>query len=110
MELIADSIDFPGVGHRYQVDYGEEIKFDIEFKDLDKVIFSQSHNPVTSESLAVHIHPLKTNTYVVMWRFKEKNTVIHIVDFDQELIHTHVTNPYGDLTFKTGSLVRKLES
>lgn len=110
MDLVAESIDFPGLGNRYQVDYGDPVKFDIEFKDLDKVIFSQSHNPVTSESLAVNIYPLKPNTYLVCWQSKEKNTVIHVLDFDQELIHTHVTNLRGDLSFKSGSIVRKLES
>lgn len=110
MELVAEARDFPGLGHRYQVDYGEEIKFDIEFKGIDKVIFSHSHNPVTSESLAINIYPIKTKTYLMSWQSKEGSTVVHVVDFETELIQTHITSPNGELSYKAGSIVRKLES
>ena len=90
---------FPGVGHRYFVDFGAfQVELDfasdtsLTYYNLDK-----DGNKVGSETVAIKVEPITDGIFLVTWQESDKSTVVHIEDYVQHTIVTNITEP--DLTF-----------
>ena len=88
----------PVVGNKYQVDFGGDFVFELDFHTADKMTWTplkgadrQSH---TEDITMVEIRP---NVYMIYWKEKSGNRVVHIEDFAKQKAYTNITSP--DQTF-----------
>jgi hypothetical protein len=94
-----NSINFPAIGSVYEVNFGGEFIFLLEF---------HSETSMTSTSLAgvkkgigetfnVTINPICKGIFMVSWQEASGVTVVHIEDYEQGIAYTNITLP--DATF-----------
>jgi molybdenum cofactor biosynthesis MoaF-like protein len=90
---------FPGVGHRYFVDFKAfqvELDFTLEtsltYYNLDK-----NGNKVGSETVTIKVEPITDGIFLVTWQESDKTTVVHVEDYVRLTIVTNITQ--SDLTF-----------
>jgi hypothetical protein len=90
---------FPAVGHRYFVDFGAfrvELAFTSE-TSLTYTGVSQDGSLGQSETVTIHVEPLRDDQFLVTWQEADQTTVVHIEDYRRDTIVTNITNP--NLTF-----------
>jgi hypothetical protein len=90
---------FPGVGHRYFVDF---VAFQVELDftsetSLTYYNLDKDGNKVGSETVTIKVEPITDGSFLVTWQESDKTTVVHIEDYNRHTIVTNITNP--DLTF-----------
>jgi hypothetical protein len=90
---------FPGVGHRYFVDF---VAFQVELDftsetSLTYYNLDKNGNKVGSETVTIKVEPITGGIFLVTWQESDKTTVVHIEDYNRQTIVTNITEP--DLTF-----------
>jgi hypothetical protein len=90
---------FPGVGHRYLVDF-KAFRVELDFTSETSLTYynlDKDGNKVGSETVAIKIEPITNEIFLVTWQETDKTTVVHIENYDRHTIVTNITNP--DLSF-----------
>jgi len=90
---------FPAVGHRYFVDF-VAFRVELEFmSDTALTYYNLDANGkiVGSETVTIKVEPITDRIFLVTWQEFDKTTVVHIEDYEKQIIITNITNP--DLTF-----------
>jgi hypothetical protein len=90
---------FPGVGHRYFVDF---VAFQVELDftsetSLTYYNLDKDGNKVGSETVTIKVEPITDGSFLVTWQESDKTTVVHIEDYNRHTIVTNITE--SDLTF-----------
>ena len=90
---------FPGVGHRYCVDF---VAFQVELDfasetSLTYYNLDKNGNKIGSETVTIKVEPITDGIFLVTWQESDKTTVVHIEDYNRQTIVTNITEP--DLTF-----------
>jgi hypothetical protein len=90
---------FPGVGHRYFVDF---VAFQVELDftsetSLTYYNLDKDGNKVGSETVTIKVEPITDGIFLVTWQEPDKTTVVHIEDYNRHTIVTNITE--SDLTF-----------
>jgi molybdenum cofactor biosynthesis MoaF-like protein len=90
---------FPGVGHRYFVDF---VAFQVELDfasdtSLTYYNLDKDGNKVGSETVIIKVEPITDGIFLVTWQESDKTTVVHIEDYNRQTIVTNITE--SDLTF-----------
>ena len=91
---------FPGVGHRYFVDF---VAFQVELDfasdtSLTYYNLDKNGNKVGHETVIIKVEPITEGIFLVTWQESTKLTVVHVEDYIRHTIVTNITNP--DLSFE----------
>jgi hypothetical protein len=91
---------FPGVGHRYFVDF---VVFQVELDfasetSLTYYNLDKNGKKVGSETVAIKVEPITDGIFLVTWQESDKTTVVHVEDYIRQTIVTNITEP-PDFTF-----------
>lgn len=90
---------FPAVGHRYLVDFGA-FRVELHFESETSMTYTGvrpdgSHGG--SETVTIAIRPVRDQLFLVTWQESDKTTVVHLEDYRNNTIVTHITG--ADLSF-----------
>src|SRR3954452_24780739 len=91
--------EFPAVGHRYLVDFGA-FRVELYFESETKLTYTGvkpdgSHGG--SETVTIKLDPVRDDLFLVTWQESDKTTVVHLEDYKNNTIVTHITSP--DMSF-----------
>src|ERR1700730_9339147 len=90
---------FPGVGHRYFVDF-VAFRVELDFASETSLTYynlDQSGNKVGSETVTIKVEAITDGIFLVTWQESDKTTVVHIEDYVRNTIVTNITA--SDQTF-----------
>jgi hypothetical protein len=90
---------FPGVGHRYDVDFGA-FRVELDFTSATSMTYynlDKAGQKVGSETVAIAVEPITDDNFLVTWQESDKSTVVHVEDYARLTIVTNITG--SDLTF-----------
>jgi hypothetical protein len=94
------STKFPGIGHKYLVDFGA-FRVELSFTSSTSLTYTPlapDGSRGKSETVIIAVEPIAAEIFLVTWQEADKTTVVHVEDFGQKTIITNITNP--DLTFQ----------
>lgn len=91
------SAQIPVIGKRFLFDFGENAKYELDFKDAHSVIVTVVADPAYPAGTVNHFEIARTeirpDVYMVTWVEPETgNTVVHVQDFAHELAYTNITD------------------
>src|SRR5713226_930256 len=86
---------FPAVGHRFLVDF-KAFRVELFFESETSLTYTGvkpdgSHG--ASETVSIHVEPIRDLLFLVTWQEADKTTVVHLEDFKNNTIVTHITEP-----------------
>ena len=90
---------FPGLGNRYLVDF-QRFRVELFFPSETSLTYtgvSPSGEHGQSETVTIAIEPVRDQLFLVTWQEGDKTTVVHLEDYKNNTIVTHITGP--DLSF-----------
>jgi hypothetical protein len=90
---------FPGVGHRYFVDF-HAFQVELDFTSATSLTYynlDNAGNKTGSETVTIKVEQITDGIFLVTWQESDKTTVVHIEDYDRHTIVTNITA--SDLTF-----------
>ena len=90
---------FPGVGHRYFVDF-KAFQVELDFASETSLTYynlDKDGNKVGSETVTIKVEPIAEGIFLVTWQESDKSTVVHIENYILNTIITNITNK--DLSF-----------
>jgi hypothetical protein len=91
---------FPGVGHRYFVDF-KAFQVELDFASETSLTYynlDKDGKKVGSETVTIKVEPITEGIFLVTWQESDKTTVVHIEDYDRHTIVTNITG--SDLSFE----------
>jgi hypothetical protein len=94
---------FPGAGHIYFADFGV---FDatLDFES-DEVLTFTTSAPRT-ETVQITAIRLRNKLWEVYWQEASGTTVVHVEDFKNGTVRTHITRPTGEFLVLDGTLTK----
>ncbi|SPL71950.1 MBL fold metallo-hydrolase [Acinetobacter stercoris] len=99
---------YPPIGRQLQVDYGE-LGFDLIFNaDGKSMTFVSKKDPIVSETVQYTRREIAKNVFMVYWSEpKSKDNVVHIQDFNNNVIYTNIAQSNGEFLHLKGNFVWK---
>ncbi len=97
---------FPGIGHRYLVDFGSW-RTQLNFNSQNSLTYTGVREDGSlggSETVSIAISPIRDSLFLVTWQESDKTTVVHLEDYRDLKITTHITSPDGTFRIFTGSM------
>ena len=96
--------EFPAAGHVYQVDFGV-FSGTLDFHSEKKMTFNVSiaGGPNISETVDLQVTKIRDNIFMVHWTEKS-GSVVHVQDYENEVVYTNATTPDGKLMRFKGTL------
>ena len=94
---------FPGAGHIYFVDFGV-FNATLDFES-DEVLTFTTSVPDT-ETVQITAIRLRNKLWEVYWQEADGTTVVHIEDFKNGTVRTHITRPTGEFLVLDGTLTK----
>lgn len=97
---------FPGLGKIYLVDFVQwrtRLQFHSE-SSLTYTGVKADGSLGGSETVTVAIDPVRDGLFLVTWQEADKTTVIHLEDFVEMRIVTHITSPDGSFDIFGGTM------
>ena len=97
---------FSGVGHRYLVDFGAW-KTQLEFHSETSLTYTgvkKDGSLGASETVTIAIEPIRDLLFLVTWQESDKTTVVHLEDYRDHKIITHITGPDGSFEIFRGTM------
>jgi len=88
---------FPGVGHRYRVDFGA-FRVELHFISETSMTYAgigSDGKPADPTPVTITIRPVREQLFLVTWQEDDSTTVVHLEDYKENTIVTHITSP-GD--------------
>ena len=86
---------FPGVGHRYRVDF-TAFRVELHFISETKMTYAgigEDGNPGPPVPVTITIRPVRDQLFLVTWQEANSATVVHLEDYKENTIVTHFTSP-----------------
>ena len=75
-----------------------ELNFDANSHSMTfTAIEANGPNLLTRETIEYTAVPIRPAVFMVHWKEKSGNTVVHVEDFEKGMVHTNITTP--DLSF-----------
>ena len=90
---------FPGVGHRYFVDF-KAFQVELDFASETSLTYynlDKDGNKVGSETVIIKVEPITDGIFLATWQESDKSTVVHIEDYIRHTIFTNIAE--SNLTF-----------
>ncbi|HEY6363760.1 MAG TPA: hypothetical protein VI585_03095 [Candidatus Binatia bacterium] len=94
---------FPGAGHIYFADFGV---FDaiLDFESDEVLTFTTSEG--LTETVQITAIRLRNKLWEVYWQVASGTTVVHVEDFKNGTVRTHITRPTGEFLVLDGTLTK----
>ena len=93
--------DFPGVGHRYMVDF-QAFKVMLSFASntsLTYTVLNADGSAGQTETVVINTEAIAPQVYLVTWVESDNTTVVHIEDYGRNTIITNITTPAPNFRF-----------
>lgn len=90
---------FPAVGHRFLVDF-KAFRVELYFESETSLTYTgvrQDGTHGASETVTIKVEPVRDGLFLVTWQESDKTTVVHLEDYKNNTIVTHITSP--DMSF-----------
>jgi len=58
----------------------------------------------TSETVQIAVTPIRPGVFLICWQEADKTTVVHVQDFENGIVHTHITERIGAFIRRSGTL------
>ncbi len=96
---------FPAVGHVYEVNFGSWVHH-LHFESETVMTLTTAGGPVrgTSETVQIAVTPIRPGVFLTSWQEKDKTTVVHVEDYKNSIVHTHITERSGAFIRRSGTL------
>src|SRR5262245_36425623 len=91
---------FPAVGHRYLVDF-QAFRVELYFASETSLTYTGVRPDGThggSETVQIQVEQVRDGLFLVTWQESDKTTVVHLEDYKNNTITTHITG--SDLSFQ----------
>lgn len=98
--------EFTAAGHVYDVDFGGDLRFRLNFKSETEATYTSLTDPEDSENVSLSVTKLRPNLFMVSWTEKAGDTVVHIEDFENLVIYTNITTRDGAFIRKKGPITK----
>jgi hypothetical protein len=85
---------FPAIGHTYRVDFGAFV-VELYFESDTKLTYTgirKDGSRGASETVAISVTFLRENLFMVTWQEADKTTVVHVEDYENNIIYTNITD------------------
>ena len=93
------------IGNKFQVDFGGDFVFELNFQAADKMTWAplkgQNRQSHTEKITLTEIRP---NIYMIYWKEKAGNTIVHVEDFANGKAYTNIATPDGSFYNLNGPL------
>lgn len=89
---------FPGVGHRYRVDFSA-FRVELHFISETSMTYAGIRSDGTTGTpvpVTIAIRPIRDQLFLVTWQEADSTTVVHLEDYKENTIVTHITTPGDD--------------
>lgn len=86
---------FPAAGHVYIVDFGAFV-VELNFESDTKLTYTgirPDGSRGQSETVWITATYIRDNVFMVTWQEGDKTTVVHVEDYENNVIYTNITNP-----------------
>lgn len=60
----------------------------------------------SSETVTITVAPVRDLLFLVTWQESDKTTVVHLEDYRENHIVTHITSPDGSFSIFRGTMIR----
>jgi hypothetical protein len=105
---------FPAVGHRYRVDFVSEkfggFRVELHFISETSLTFAgiRPDGSLGPESppVTIAVDPVRDGLFLVTWTEEDLTTVVHLEDFKNNIIITHITNPDHSFQIFRGTMTQ----
>ena len=102
------STPFPAIGYRYLVDF-QAFRTELFFASATELTYTGvradgSHG--ASETVTIEIEPVAELLYLVTWQESDRTTVVHLEDYQENTIVTHITAPDGTFSKYHGRMTQ----
>lgn len=97
---------FPGVGHRYLVDF-VAFRVELDFTSETSLTYynlNASGDRVGQETVTISVEPVRDGLFLVTWTESDRTTVVHLEDYRQNRIITNITDPKDGLMKFEGTM------
>lgn len=97
---------FPGTEADYTADFGGDFVFLLHHTSMNEMTFTGEKGSLlgVTESVRTTVTPVRPGVFVVSWQEKDRTTVVHLRDFENGVVYTHITRPDGTFVRLKGSL------
>lgn len=87
---------FPAAGNIYLATFDDNSQFQLDFTSNSEMTYTVLNGALTGTSETVHITPveIRPNVYMVYWREASQTEVVHVEDFEKNIVYTNIT-PFG---------------
>ena len=101
---IANATMLP-VGHVFDIEF-PQFTPRIRFDSASELTFEIVDGPFAGmkDTVRYEVVNLRPGLFVVTWQEKTKATVVHVEDFAQGVVHTHITNADGTFLRMSGAI------
>lgn len=107
-EMSWTSVDaYPLIGRKAQVDFGGDFVFELDFIDNTHMTFQgvKGTQKVVTDDVIYTAIEVAPKVYMVYWTEPSTNThVVHVQDFNKEIVYTNISSPDGTFTNLKGSI------
>ena len=95
------------IGNKFKADFGGEFVFELYFKSDTVMTWSPLVGTnKSSNTEQITMNEIRPNVYMIYWKEKTGNTVVHIEDFENQTVHTNITTPDGNFYNLDGPLTK----
>ena len=86
---------FPAAGHIYEVDYGGDLLVRFNFHSISSMTIYGMKGKYKDfvETVKIEVTLIRPKVFMVAWQEENKTTVVHIEDFENNLIYANITKP-----------------
>lgn len=86
---------FPATGHKYEVDYGDDFVVQFIFNSVNSLsIFGMKGKYKDfTETVEISVTPIRLNVFIVAWKEENQTVVVHVEDFEKNIIYANITLP-----------------
>jgi hypothetical protein len=96
---------FPAVGHVYEANFGSWV-FHLHFHSETEMTLTnvQGFFKGASETVQITVKPIRRSIFLICLQEADKTTVVHLYDFKNGMLYTHVTEPTNVFIHTSGTL------
>jgi MoaF-like len=96
---------FPAVGHIYEVNFGSWVHY-LHFESETVMTLTNAQDPFkgATETVQITVTPIRPGVFLISWQEMDKTTVVHVEDYENGLVHTHITERSGVFIRRSGTL------
>jgi hypothetical protein len=96
---------FPAVGNRYEVDYGGDFVVQFYFHSINSMTIygTKGEYKDFSETVEIKVTPVRSGVFMVAWQEHNKTSVLHVEDFENNIIYANITLPGNNFVRMQGN-------